>query len=159
MPKIYAEEMNYFQTTVHPAKSQGEIVALLEEFGVENIIFTQGLSAGRIVAWIVRFEWDGRTYRFGFKPLECLNPDKDKSYGGRRRANKMQAKWQMGRIAVHFTKAILTAATVSSHALFGYVELPEAGTYKDGSPIIAGELGIDGLTGALPNLLEAGDES
>lgn len=29
----HAEDANYWQTTVHPAKSQGEIIEMLEDFG------------------------------------------------------------------------------------------------------------------------------
>lgn len=56
----------------------------------------------------------------------------------------------MGRIAVHFVKAILTAAEAHPHTLFGFVELPEAEMHPGGLPVTAGELDASGLTSALP---------
>ena len=38
---IYAEDMNYWDTTVAPGKSMGEIQELLEDFGVTNMIVSQ----------------------------------------------------------------------------------------------------------------------
>lgn len=52
MNKRYAEEANYWDTTVHPGNSQGEIIALLEEFGTDNVMFGQGNAGGRF-AWLV----------------------------------------------------------------------------------------------------------
>ena len=40
----FAEKANYWATTVHPAKSQGEIIELLEEFGAVNYQMMQGQS-------------------------------------------------------------------------------------------------------------------
>jgi hypothetical protein len=56
----------------------------------------------------------------------------------------------MGRIAVYFVKAILTAAETNPDALFGFVELPGAGAHDGGLPMTAAELGVEGLTAALP---------
>ena len=145
----YAEDANYWDTTVHPAKSQAEIVELLEDFGTSNMMITQG-QAGGMVAWMVRFEWQGAVYRFTFVPLDCRNPDKESSFGGKRRKHTDQARFQMGRIAVHFVKAVLTAAEAHPHALFGFIELPGMGTYSSGLPVTAGEVGVERLVGALP---------
>lgn len=147
----YAEEANYWATTVHPAKSQGEIVEMLEEFGAGNLLIAQGQADGKF-AWIVRFAWKGATYRFVFTPLECQAPDRVASFGGKRRSHTDQARYQMARIAVHFVKAILTAAEVQPHALFGFVELPQAAGHPGGLPVTAGELDVTGLTHALPEL-------
>lgn len=147
----FAEDANYWATTVHPAKSQAEIVELLEGFAVVNLIISQGMAAGRI-AWLVRFEWNGATYRFAFTPLECRTPDKETSFGGQRRRHIKQSEYQMGRIAVHFVKAILTAAEVQPNALFGFVELPGAAQHAGGLPMTAGELNVTGLTNVLPEL-------
>lgn len=152
----YAEDANYWSTTVSPYKSQGEIMELLDRFGATNMMVTQGqaLSTGsrqaRRLAWLIRFEWHGATYRFTFTPLPCRNPDKVSSFGGTRRAHDEQARYQMGRIAVHFVKAILTAAEAHPHALFGFVELPEVGTHPSGLPVTAGELNVERFVAALP---------
>lgn len=144
----YAEEANYFDTTVQPGNSQGEILGLLEEFGAESVMVAQGNANGRL-AWLVRFRWNGANYRFVFVPLECEQPDQIHSYGGKRRTHAEQARFQMGRIAVHFVKAILTAAEAQPHALFGFMELPEAATASGGIPVAA-ELDISTLMDAAP---------
>lgn len=158
--KLYAEDSNYWDTTVHPAKSLGEVQELLEEFGVKNMVVTQG-RAGTQLAWIVRFQIGDRTYRFGFMPKPCRTPDKVSSFGGKRRTHDEQARYQMGRTAVWFVKAILTAAQENETALFGFVELPEV-AHRGGMPATAGELNIQGLVRALPDVevtgyLEAGE--
>lgn len=133
----YAEEANYFDTTVHPNNSQTEIMILLQDFGVSNILFAQGNAGGKF-AWIVRFEYKEHTYRFIFSPLTCHYPLHERSYAKKRRTNQEQALFQMGRIAVHFVKAILTAAEAQPGALFGFMELPEfAG---NGLPPVASEV-------------------
>lgn len=147
----FAEEANYWSTTVHPAKSQGEIIQRLEDFGTRNLMITQGQMEGQ-VAWLIRFEWREATYRFTFIPLKCRHPDKVSKFGTKRRSHEKQARYQMGRVAVHFVKAILTAAEMHHDALFGFVELPEAGTYPSGLPMTAGELNIEQLTKALPKI-------
>jgi len=147
----FAEVANYWQTTVSPYKSQGEIMELLDKFGALNMMVTQG-KAGDRLAWLIRFEWRGATYRFTFVPLPCREPDKESSFGGTRRFHNKQSTYQMGRIAVHFVKAILTAAEAQPHALFGFTELPEVGTHPGGLPFTAGELDIGGLVAALPPL-------
>lgn len=145
-----AEEANYWSTVVHPAKSQAEIMVMLEDFGASQYAITQGQANGR-TAWMIRFEWIDRTYRFVFVPLECKAPDKIASFGGKRRTHADQARWQMGRIATHFTKAILTAAEAHPHALFGFLELPEVGQ-RGGVAMTAGELDVRGLVSLLPDL-------
>lgn len=147
--KTYAEDLNYFDTTVHPAKSQAEIIELLEDFGAVNHIIQQGQADGRY-AWLVRFEWNDATYRFVFTPRPCRHPDKQHSFGGKRRVNQEQAKYQMGRIAVYFVKAILTAAESNPDALFGFLELPAVSSYASGLPKTAAEIGVEGLTQTLP---------
>jgi len=147
----YAEDANYFDTTVHPAKSQAEIVEMLEDFGTTNLMMAQGQAGGK-TAWLVRFEWLGRSYRFTFAPLECRTPEKVSSFGGKKRLHAEQARYQMGRIAVHFVKAILTAAEAKPDALFGFVELPGAAMHPGGLPATAAEMDVEGLTAALPTL-------
>ena len=145
MKARWAERANYWQTSVHPAKSQAEIIARLEDFGTSNLAIIQGQANGR-VAWAVRFGWQGRSYRFLFTPLECEYPDKLASFGSRRRTHAEQARYQMGRIAVHFTKAVLTAAEASPDALFGFLELPSGGSM----PMTAAELDVSGVVSLLP---------
>jgi hypothetical protein len=70
------------------------------------------------------------------------------SYGGKRRTHEEQARFQMGRVAVWFVKAILTAAEAHPHALFGFMEPPAGGS--GGLPPTAGELDVEGIAGALP---------
>lgn len=150
--QTYAEDMNYFDTTVHPAKSQGEIMELIEDFGATNYQIMQGQAGGRF-AWLIRFEWREQTYRFTFVPLPCRTPAKEKSFGGKRRSHEDQAKWQMGRIATHFVKAILTAAAAQPAALFGFLELPGVASHPGGIPKTAAELDVEGLTRALPDVV------
>jgi len=144
-----AEQANYWQTTVHPAKSQTEIIELLENFGTSNMIISQG-RANDQPAWMIRFEWRAAVYRFTFVPLHCHDPLKESSFGGKRRKHSDQAYYQMGRIAVNFIKAVLTAAETNPDALFGFVELPGAATHQGDLPMTAAELGIERLTATLP---------
>ena len=153
----YAEEANYWDTTVNSATSQGEIIGLLEDFGATAVFMMTGQTGGK-VAWMVRFQWNGRSYRFTFTPLQCDHPYQVNSYGGKRRSHEDQAKYQMGRIALNFVKAILTAAEATPASLFGFLELPGA---RPGSiPPTTAELDVEGLTAALPSmdfkLLDAG---
>ena len=146
----YAEDANYWSTTVHPAKSQATIIETLEDFGAHNYQIMQGQAGGRF-AWLVRFEWQGRSYRFAFTPLEPEFPEKLSTFGGKRRTHEAQTRRQMGRIATHFVKAVLTAAEADRNALFGFMELPDtAGT--GGLPMTAGELDTSGIVSALPAL-------
>jgi hypothetical protein len=146
----FAEEANYWDTVIHPARSQGEISELLEEFGADAVMIAQGNAGGRF-AWLVRFHWRARNYHFAFTPLECRTPDKLTSFGGKKRPHSEQARYQMGRIAVNFVKAILTAAEAQPHALFGFMELP-GGTMGGGMPPVAAELDVSALIGNAPLL-------
>jgi len=146
----YAEEANYWATTVYPAKSRAEIEELLDDFGVTQQMTVKGQVNGR-VAWLIRFVWQGQSYRFTFVPLKCKEPDKITAFGGKRRSHLEQAEYQMGRIAAHFVKAILTAAEAHPHALFGFMEIPETAG-AGGMPRTAGELDISGIRSALPAL-------
>lgn len=148
----FAEQANYWQTTVHSAVSQGKITQLLEDFGSTNLTVTTGRVQHRL-AWLIRFEYMGATYRFTFTPLMCEFPVTTKSFGGQRRTHAKQAEYQMGRIALHFVKAILTAAETQPVALFAFQELPGVGTHPGGLPFTAGELNTSGLTEALPDLV------
>ena len=147
--KKFAEDVNYFDTSVPPGKSLGEIQTLLEEFGVGHYQVSQGQSNGKY-AWLIRFTWMSKPYRFAFTPLECRQPQLMRSFSGKRRTNDEQAKWQMGRIAFNFTKAILTAANMHPDALFGFMEI-SAGTKPGQLPRTAGEMNIDNLVQVLPN--------
>lgn len=152
----YAEDMNYWNTTVSPASSQGEIIELLENFGAAATFVMTGQSQGRH-AWMVRFQYLDRSYRFSFIPLACRQPDKFYTFAGKKRAASEQARYQMGRIAVNFVKAILTAAETNQDALFGFLELP--GARGGVVPVTAAELDIEDLTGLLPEIkmLKSGD--
>jgi hypothetical protein len=145
----YAEDLNYFDTTVHPAKSLGEIQELLENFGATATIVSQGQVHGNY-AWVIRFQWNGRAYRFVFTPAPCRWPTKVMSYEKKKRPNEEQARWQMGRIALYFVKALLTAADTQPAALFGYMELP--GARSGGMPPVASELDVEEMTGLLPGI-------
>ena len=146
----YAEEANYWKTTVTPAKSQGEIMQLLEDFGAVNFAVMQGQAQDKL-AWMVLFEWQDHSYRFAFTPLTCKQPNKVASFGGKRRSHTEQARYQMGRGAVHFVKAVLVAAEMNPAALFGFMELPETAT-PHGIPRTAAELDVSGVMSALPAL-------
>jgi hypothetical protein len=148
MNNRWAEEANYWDTAVAPAKSQGEIVELLQNFGAESTMLAQGQANGRY-AWLVRFRWHDANYRFSFTPLECQWPNKLSNFGGKRREHNEQAKYQMGRIAIYFVKAILTAAEAQPEALFGFMELPSAAT-RSGMPPVAAELDVSTLIDAAP---------
>lgn len=117
-------------------------------YDLESVMFAQGNAGGRF-AWMVRFHWNGANYRFAFTPLECSQPNQINSYGGKRRTHTEQAKCQMGRIACHFVKAILTAAEAQPGALFGFMELPEAAS-GSGMPPVAADLDVSTLIDAAP---------
>jgi hypothetical protein len=148
--KRYAEEQPYWETTVAPGQSQGEIVDLLEQFGATNTIMMSGQSQGK-QAWVVRFQLEGKVYRFLFAPLDCINPNKTSSFGGKKRLASEQAKYQMGRRAVYMVKAVLTAAQDDPAALFGFLELPGIRN-NAGLPATAAEVDVDELTAALPDI-------
>ncbi|RJX17567.1 MAG: hypothetical protein C4575_13060 [Desulforudis sp.] len=147
----FAEEANYWDTTVSPAKSQGEIMEMLGSFGADSTMVAQGRSGGKY-AWMIRFQWQERNYRFAFTPLDCSLPDKISSFGGNKRKHQEQAKYQMGRIAVHFVKAILTAAETQPGALFGFLELPNVAAHPGGVPYIASEVDISTFVETIPLL-------
>ena len=147
----FAEDANYWDTTVSPAKSQGEIHELLEQFGTDTVSFTTGQAGGRY-AWLIRFQYLGKNYRFVFVPLECKFPLETRSFGGKRRTHLEQSRYQMGRIAAWFIKAILTAAEVQPAALFGFLELPAAASHPGGIPYTASEVDISILASATPLL-------
>ncbi len=153
----FAEDANYWDTTVSPSTSQGEITGLLEKFGADGIQTMQGSANGRY-AWMIRFQWEGRVYRFTFTPLTCRFPDKTYTYAGKKRTSLDQSRYQMGRIASAFVKAIITAAEATPDALFGFLELPSP---NGGIPITAAQLDVSGLISQLPamnlNLLGAGE--
>lgn len=145
----YAEDANYWATTVHPAKSQAEIIELFEEFGIGDSNIMQGYTGGKYI-WIIRFKWNDKSYRFMFTPLECKDPAKFGTYAGKKRTAEEQARYQMGRIAAAFVKAILTAAETTPAALFGFLELssPKSG----GLPPTAADLDISGVKSLLPDI-------
>lgn len=153
----YAEDSNYWETTVHPAKSWAEIEEMLEEFGVTETMTAKGRVEGRLVR-MIRFNWQDKSYRFEFVTRKCRQPDKLASFGGKRRSFTDQAEYQMGREAVNFVKAILIAAKAKPVTLFAFQELPGVGENRPGGiPITAGELDTSKLTARLPNLLPAPD--
>ncbi len=164
MKTRYAENSNYWDTTVHPSKSQGEIIELLEDFGADQIMTVQGQSAGKL-AWLIRFRWNGANYRFLFTPKMCRYPSKISTFGGKRREHADQARYQMGRTAAWFIKAILTAAEEKQDAMFGFLELPGAGNHPSGIPYTAAELDTHELVSLappspeMPFLLSQSDEN
>lgn len=152
MTTRFAEGANYWTTTINPAKSQATIIETLEAFGALNYQIAQGQASGRF-AWLVRFEWQGKSYRFVFAPLECKTPEKLRTFGSKKHTHDTQARYQMGRIATHFVKAILTAAEAHPYALFGFMELPETAT-AGRLPLTAGELDTTEIMSALPMMPE-----
>lgn len=133
----YAEDKNYWNTTVSPGKSQGEIMDLFDDFGVKHTILLQGRSNGK-TAWLIRFVWNSRRYRFLLSPFECRDPQKIFTFGGKRRTAAEQAVYQMGRRAFHFVKALLTVAMEDEAALFGFLELNSANA--QGIPLVTSEM-------------------
>lgn len=105
--KRYAEDSNYWNTTIAPAKSQAEIRQLVENFGATNPAIMQGEVRGQ-PAWMVRFDWHGYTYRYIFTSLECKEPNRMDFFGWKRHSHADQACFQMGREAVDFVKAVLS---------------------------------------------------
>ena len=146
----FAEDANYWTTTVSPFVSQGEIYAMLKEFGVEGMMITQGQTTDGRAALLVRFGWLGESYRFAFVPLQCRDPQKQRKVGKEYRTNAEQAVYQMARVAVHGVKAILTIAESTPAVMAGFKELPSAGSHADGLPYTVGELDMRELTAALP---------
>ena len=148
--RLYAEDRPYWNTTVQPSKSLGELMAQLAKFGIYKHDVRQGLAHGN-VAWLIRFEYLGRAHRFVFTPRPCRDPDTVRSFSGVRRSHAQQAVFQMGRTAFFFVKNLLAAADDQPAALFGFVELP--GVFHAGElPATAGELEVAELTGALSEL-------
>jgi len=146
----YAEDFNYWDTSIHPAKSMGEIQEMLDDFGATSTMITQGQVSGKF-AWLIRFQWKDHAYRFTFMPLQCRFPNQVRSFDKKRRTHEEQSRYQMGRVAVWFVKAILTAAEAQPAALFGFMELPGAGR-SGGIPPTAAELDVEGFTGLLPRI-------
>ena len=134
--KEFSEDLPYFSTAVQPLRSLGEVQAIMEDFGVEQVMVQTGQSKGTH-AWLIRFVYSGQVYRFVFTPKKCRNPEKVMTYAGKRRTNSEQSVYQMGRTAVYFTKAMLMAADVDPDALFAFAELPNNKTVA--------ELGFDGV--------------
>lgn len=148
--RLYAEDRPYWNTTVQPSKSLGELMAQLAKFGIFKHEIRQGQAHGK-VAWLIRFQYYGRSHRFVFTPRPCRDPDTVRSFGGVRRTHARQAVFQMGRTAFHFVKNLLAAADDQPAALFGFVELP--GVFHAGElPATAAELEVGELTGALSEL-------
>lgn len=143
---LYAEQMPYWQTTVHPYKSQADIMVMLERFGAVKTIVSQGQAAGRY-AWMVRFEWRGESYRFVFRPLPCKEPTKM----AKSRTRQEQAKYQMGRIAMNCIKNLLASADSQflRAALFGFMEVTAGETHPGGLPRTMAEIGAETLSGKL----------
>lgn len=148
--RLYAEDRPYWATSVHPSKSLGDVMACLAKFGIFNHEIRQGQVYGK-VAWLIRFDYFGRSHRFVFRPRPCREPDSVHSFGGVRRTHKRQAVYQMGRTASHFVKNVLAAAEDQPAALFGFVELPGIFHAKE-LPATAAELDVDELTEALSDL-------
>jgi hypothetical protein len=107
--RVIVDRWSARQRGAPPGESKAEIEELLDDFGVTQQMTAKGQVNGR-VAWLIRFAWQGKSYRFTFVPLDCKEPDKIASFGGKRRSHLEQSEYQMGRIAVNFVKAILTAA-------------------------------------------------
>lgn len=148
--RLYAEDRPYWNTTVQPSKSLGELMAQLDRFGILKHEVRQGQVYGE-VAWLIRFEFREKTHRFVFTPRPCRDPDAVRSFSGARRTHARQAVFQMGRTAAHFVKNLLAAADDQPAALFGFVELP--GVFHAGElPATAAELEVAELTGALAEL-------
>lgn len=146
----FAEDANYWTTTVSPFVSQGEIYGMLKAFGTEGMMITQGQTTDGREALLVRFGWLGESYRFVFVPLECRYPENERSFNKTRRTHAEQALYQMGRVAMHGVKAILTIAESTPAVLAGFRELPGVGHHDDGLPYTMGELSTHELTAALP---------
>lgn len=148
--RLYAEDRPYWATTVPPSKSLGALMACLAKFGIFRHEVRQGQAHGN-VAWLIRFQYLGRSHRFVFTPRLCRDPDAVRSFGGARRTHARQAIFQMGRTAAHFVKNLLAAADDQPAALFGFVELPGV-FHANELPATAAELDLEGLTAALPEL-------
>lgn len=145
----FAEKANYFDTTVHPANSMGNIQAMLDDFGATAINVMTG-QEGDKAFWMIRFKWMNQFYRFSFQPLPCENPGKLITIGGKKRTMLEQAKYQMGRIAEHAVKAILTAAEAMPGALVGFAELNAINS--ENVPVTIQELSLSGLNRMVPSI-------
>lgn len=141
----YAEELPYWDTTVKLENSQAEVMGLLNRFGASAVMFAQGQTPESGFAWLVRFQYLGRAYRFVFTPRPCRLPSKVYSISKKSVTGAERARLQMGRRAVYFVKAILDAAEENPDALFGFVELESGGRV-----VTAAELDVSGLVQAMP---------
>ena len=128
---------------------------MLEDFQATSIMVTTttDMELGRF-GCLVRFKRWGHIYRFVFVPLESEYPDKVSSFGGKRRSHEEQTKYQMGRKAVHFVKAILTATEDQEASLVGFMET-DIVTRPGALPITVGELDIAGMMKSLPDSISS----
>jgi hypothetical protein len=154
--KRFAEDANYFTTTVHPAQSMGEIQAMLDDFGADSVQTATGKDKNDVPTWMIRFHWLDQFYRITFRPLDCRNPEKEMTVAGKRRTCREQAKYQMGRIAYFAVKALLTAAEAMPGALTGFAELNAVNA--DGIPVTVQEVNIGKLSQVSNKLLTSGGE-
>lgn len=155
----YAEDANYWDTYIEPSQSRGEIWELLEGLGADSVMIVSGKAGGKY-AWLVRFQWQDKNYHFVFSPLECRFPFSTSSFKTssaknskrKKRQHDLQARYQMGRIAVNFVKAILTAAEAQPGSLFGFLELPSEVAHPGDLPPVASEIELPKITtaGLLP---------
>ena len=142
----YAEQMPYWQTTVQPYKTQDAIMRLFKKFGAEERIISQGQAAGRY-AWMVRFQWRGKSYRFVFTPLRCKSPAKQI----KGRTHEEQATYQMARIALYCIKNLFAFpdSEFLRAATFGFMEVTDGPRHPGGLPYTMAELGAEKLSGRL----------
>jgi len=153
----YAEDLtNYWTTGVDPFKSQAEIQRLLHQFGVKEQAIATGHTPEGRTAWLVKFKIEGMSFRFIFTPLPCKYPDRITSFRKKRRTHEEQAVYQMGRVALAFVKAILTAAKVKREVLFGFMELPGVRDPQTGRALTAAELGASGIVELMKKALPPG---
>lgn len=143
----YAEDMNFWRTSVDLSKSQGEILKLLDSFGASEYgIIRAKLENKEGLA--IRFKWQNDFYRLTFHPYPTRGKSNDTiatKPGGQRISKSEAALRQMGRIAVTYTKGLLLAADYKPETLFSFKELPYPNMPPNILPPVAHELDIKDL--------------
>ena len=124
---MYAEDLPYWNTETSLARNQERIERVLDSFGAEAIMTTQGRKGDQVL-WMIRFQFKGLAYRFEYQPYPMKGTDPIK-----RRPRIEQAIMQMSARAYHEIKAVLTAAAFEQdretpRALYGYLELRDDGS-------------------------------
>lgn len=139
----YAQQMPYWGTTIKPSKSRAEIDDQLRKAGARIVQITTG-RLGNKEAWKITFEYKDNPFQLVFHPLEVKTTYRRDSTI----SQQNQALCQMGRFAFYCIKNLLIIAEQQPAALFGFLAI----SGPDGKPMIAADLGVEGMMAMNPQL-------